>query len=81
MKQHDKDNLKFLLNSTEEEFDAWLCKASDDDIEYAMELIRHGRVENTLKMLEFEDKMVQFMDLDEANDVIEQVKFNVVKKQ
>ena len=39
MDQHDKDNLNFLLNATPETIQDWYEQMSDEDIEYAFELL------------------------------------------
>ena len=39
MNQHDRDNLDFLLNATPEIIQDWYEQMSDDDIEYAFELL------------------------------------------
>jgi hypothetical protein len=51
VKQRDRENLEFLLNLSPEDFDQWYAQASDDDIEYAADLI-------TLKELELQDQQV-----------------------
>lgn len=39
MNQHDRDNLDFLLNASPEVIEDWYEQMSDDDIEYAFELL------------------------------------------
>ena len=51
MKRRDRENLEFLLNLSPEGFDHWYSQASDDDIEYADDLI-------TMKELELQDQQV-----------------------
>jgi len=39
MNQRDRDNLNFLLQATPESLAAWYAQASEDDLEYADELL------------------------------------------
>lgn len=39
MNQHDRDNLDFLLNASPAVIEDWYEQMSDDDIEYAFELL------------------------------------------
>lgn len=39
MNQHDSDNLEFLKSLSEESLKLWFEQASDDDIQYASELL------------------------------------------
>ncbi len=39
MNQHDRDNLDFLLGASPEVIEDWYEQMSDDDIEYAFELL------------------------------------------
>jgi hypothetical protein len=39
MNQRDRDNLNFLLQATSESLSAWYAQASEDDLEYADELL------------------------------------------
>ena len=43
MGEHDLENLRFLMTISKESFDMWLASVSDDDIEYALELIEQHR--------------------------------------
>ena len=40
-------------------FQDWLEKADDDDIEYAMELIKRARTELTVKAMEIIDEAIE----------------------
>jgi hypothetical protein len=61
MNDWDRDNLEFLLALGTDEFDAWMEQADQEDIEYAMKLIREARSE----------LLVQEMDLTDAADFYE----------
>lgn len=45
MNSHDRDNLQFILSLNDEEFDAWTDEMTDDDIQYAMEILQAARKE------------------------------------
>jgi len=45
MNEWDRDNLEFIMNTTNESFDEWLDQADNDDIAYALELIRMAKAE------------------------------------
>lgn len=70
MNKWDRDNLYFILNTSDEAFADWMLQADDDDINYALELISKHREEITLKeyLLKIDDD--QDMDLTEANSVL-----------
>jgi len=57
MTEQDRNNLNFILNSTEDEFDAWMESASDDDIQYALELIVVGKTETIIQEYELMDEV------------------------
>ena len=39
MNKHDLDNLKFLLNTDAASLQEWYSQVTDDDVDYAMELL------------------------------------------
>ena len=45
MNDWDRDNLHFILNTTDESFEDWLDQADNDDVEYALNLIRIAKAE------------------------------------
>ena len=45
MNDWDRDNLHFILNTTDESFEEWLDQADNDDVEYALNLIRIAKAE------------------------------------
>jgi hypothetical protein len=57
MTDRDKHNLDFLIHANEEEFDAWISKASDNDIEYALTLIRNRKALIIQEELELTDQI------------------------
>ena len=52
MNQRDQANLEFLLNLTPRRLTAWYAQASEDDIQYATELL--AQYEDQLEQEEFE---------------------------
>ena len=64
-----------LFRSPAEEFDDWLDKASDDDVDYALEIIRKSKAEMILETIELEEVMYSYEDdMAEANKVIQRIK-------
>ena len=54
MDQQDRDNLNFIMKSSSKDFDRWLETASDDDIEYALEIIAKRKSEVSKALNEFD---------------------------
>ena len=75
MNSRDRANLEFLMNTPEDHFDEWLETANDDDLEYALDLIRKSKTEKMIEMIELQDLMAQDMeDMDDARTVWERVR-------
>ena len=71
MNDWDKDNLNFLLTIDSKTFEDWLEQADEDDIDYAIELLRAAKSELIVEQMEVLD-MVQ--DTSTANNFIEQIR-------
>jgi hypothetical protein len=71
MNEWDRDNLDFIMNCSEEGFDEWLDQADNDDINYALSLIRMAKTEMMVQELELTDDISNF---NEANQLIERIK-------
>lgn len=69
MNDFDRDNLNFFINGSQEEFDAWADQAADDELQYAMELIRAARRELVEQELEMLDAVEDFS---QANGILKQ---------
>jgi hypothetical protein len=67
MNSNDRYMLDFLMSMSDEEFDLWAVSVPNEDIEYAMVLIRKARIE----LDEQEDALVD-EDLTLANEVLAQ---------
>jgi hypothetical protein len=55
MNEWDRDNLDFIMNISEEGFDEWLDQADNDDIDYALGLIRMAKSELLVEELSIMD--------------------------
>lgn len=53
MNDKDKNNLKFLMYSSEDVLDTWYARASDDDMKYALELLARYREELNEQEMEY----------------------------
>ena len=71
MNEWDRDNLEFIMNTTDESFDEWLDQADNDDIAYALELIRMAKAELMVQEMEFTDEISNFS---EASQLIDRIK-------
>ena len=71
MNKWDRDNLDFIMNTTNEGFDEWLDQADNDDVAYALELIRMAKAELMIQEMEFTDDISNFT---EASQLIERIK-------
>ena len=71
MNEWDRDNLEFIMNCSEEGFDEWLDQADNDDINYALYLIRLAKTEMMVQEMELTDDISNFA---EANKLIERIK-------
>lgn len=71
MNEWDRDNLDFIMNTSEDGFDEWLDQADNDDIAYALELIRMAKAELMIQEMEFTDDISNFT---EASQLIERIK-------
>mgnify|MGYP006286334963 CR=1 FL=1 len=45
MNEHDRSNVNFIMSLNERQFDEWASDLTDDDIEYAIEIIKLARAE------------------------------------
>lgn len=71
MNDWDRDNLNFILNTTDEDFIDWMEQADSDDIDYAIRLIHEHKQELALKETVLLDEWSEEqIDLTEANVVL-----------
>lgn len=66
MNDWDRDNLQFLVNCNSEEFKRWMNMMEEDDLFYALELIRSAKDELVLEELALKDSLVDYADGDFA---------------
>lgn len=71
MNEWDRDNLDFIMKANDSEFIEWLNQADDDDVEYALNLIRQAKLELNEQVVELFDDVY---DYTEANELIDKVK-------
>jgi hypothetical protein len=71
MNEWDRDNLQFILNTTDESFEDWLDQADNDDVEYALSLIRIAKAELLTQEYELLDEV---NDMSEANLLIDRIR-------
>ena len=71
MNNWDRDNLNFILNTTDEAFSDWMLQADSDDIDYALELISKHREEIYLKEYLLKCDNVEILDTEEASTVLQ----------
>lgn len=75
MNRRDRHNLDFLMKTPKREFDMWLDQASNEDIDYALGLMRKSKLENLIETIELQETMAEFEDdMDEAKEVLEKFK-------
>lgn len=73
MKKKDRDNLKFIMSCSNEQFDEWMENATPEDIDYALEIIRLAKSELILEQMELEE-VCETDEFTEAMKVINRIK-------
>ena len=66
MNEFDKDNLDFFLKTNQAEFEEWMEQANDQELQYAMQLIRQSRrelVEQELSLIDAVNDTKQASDI------------------
>ena len=71
MNDWDRDNLHFILNTTDESFEEWLEQADNGDVDYALSLIRMAKAELLTQEHELLDDVT---DTAEANLLIDRIR-------
>jgi hypothetical protein len=75
MNKWDRDNLNFILSLDERGFDEWYATLDQDDLDYAMELLKQARTEVGMQMAAVFDDTT---DMEAACEVLS--KFTLSKK-
>ncbi len=70
MNDWDRSNLHFLLDSDEETLDDFYSWATQDDLEYALTLIRQAKSELDIAEMEILDESSEENGLTEARQVL-----------
>lgn len=71
MNKHDRDNLNFILTADKKTLDKWWAELSDDDMAYALEIIRLARTETEIQLIEYNESLTETGDFTEANAVLQ----------
>ena len=71
MDKHDRDNLQFILSLNDEQFDSWAQEMADDDIKYAMEILRAARLELAEQEQDLVEAGLEDSNFAEANAVLQ----------
>ena len=61
MNDFDRENVNFLLNASKEDMEDWYLHATEDDYNYALQIIRAARTELEMQELELIDGEVECM--------------------
>ena len=67
MNDHYRNNLQFILSLDEYDFDRWSASLSEDDVDYAIQLLKTARTEVMLQSAELSDEVE---DTTEAMNVL-----------
>lgn len=67
MNKHDMDNVNFILSLNEREFDKWANSISQDDLDYAIEIIKARRLELAAEEASYFDEVE---NVSEANAIL-----------
>jgi hypothetical protein len=73
MNDWDRDNLHFILNTTDESFEEWLDQADNGDVDYALSLIRMAKAELLTQEHELLDDVIDTAEADLLIDRIRNV--------
>jgi len=75
MNEWDKDNLMFIMKSDYKTFKAWMEQATDDDINYALQLIAEFKKEQAMMSATIKERVgahyPEVTDFTQAKQVLE----------
>lgn len=77
MNEYDRNNLNFILTlNTPEDWENWAESLSEDDLRYALELVKTAQAESFVQMLELQEELQaeEGLDCSEAMSFINRVK-------
>jgi len=69
MNDWDKNNLQFILSLNEDEFEDWYACLDEDDIQYAMEILKQARTEVNMQLVALVDEVE---DVSDAQSILKQ---------
>jgi hypothetical protein len=69
MNDWDKNNLQFILSLNEDEFEDWYACLDEDDIQYAMEILKQARTEVNMQLVALVDEVE---DVSDAQNILKQ---------
>lgn len=69
MNQRDKNNLEFIMNLSESQIKTWWNSISEDDRDYALELINNHRKELAARSINYAIDL-EIVNLDAARKVL-----------
>ena len=67
MNDHDRNNLQFIMSLDEDGFDKWSVTLSEDDVDYALELLKVARTEIMMQHASLIDEVE---DCTEAQNIL-----------
>jgi hypothetical protein len=67
MNDHDRSNLQFILSLDEKSYDEWTASLTEDDVDYALELLKAARTEAMMHIAQLADDVE---DTTEANSIL-----------
>ena len=74
MNEWDKDNLMFIMKSDYQTFKAWMEQATDDEINYALQLIAEFKKEQAMLSMAVKERVgahyPEVSDFTQANQVL-----------
>ena len=62
MNDHDRSNLQFILSLDEDGFDKWTATLSEDDVDYALELLKAARTNLIVEAAKLTDEVEDTTD-------------------
>ena len=61
MNKHDRSNVDYILSLTDDQLQEWFESISEDDRDYAVELLRMARTELTIKAYDLIENQIAAM--------------------
>lgn len=62
MNDHDRSNLQFILSLNEDGFDKWTATLSEDDVDYALQLLKAARTNLIVEAAKLTDEVEDTSD-------------------